>query len=130
MCSPLTDMVSLKVSCLFVNCVVRNRQRRDLLGIIGSRVVHSRGKGRNLVFLICVGLNCMLKLDNITLIHLVAKGTVEEFRWRRGRNVLWCVEDGGLGVCSSNVHRLVQSLSQPLKCNSLTPHEAPELAKL
>ena len=33
---------------------------------------------------------------------------VKEFRWRRGRNLLWCVEDGGRGVCSSEVHQLVQ----------------------
>ena len=25
-----------------------------------------------------------------------------------GRNVLWCAEDGGRGVCSSDVHHLVQ----------------------
>ena len=25
-----------------------------------------------------------------------------------GRNVLWCVKDGGRGVCSSDVHYLVQ----------------------
>ena len=37
-------MVSLKVSCLFVHCVVSNRQRRDLLGIVGSSAVRSRGR--------------------------------------------------------------------------------------
>ena len=31
---------------------------------------------------------------------------VKKFRWRR--NFLWCVEDGGRDVCSSDVHHLVQ----------------------
>ena len=40
-----------------------------------------------------------------------------------------CVEDGGVFA-----HRMCtnwyKSLSQPLKCDSLTPTEAPELARL
>ena len=60
------------------------------------------------MFLVRVGLNWVLELDNITLTRLIAKSMVKEFRWRRGRNFLWCVEDGGRGVCSSDVHRLVQ----------------------
>ena len=41
----------------------------------------------------------MLKLDDQTLLHLRVKGIA---------NVLWCAGDGGRGVCSSDVHRLVQ----------------------
>ena len=38
---------------------------------------------------------------------------VKESRWRRGQKVLWCVEDGGRGVCSSDVHHLVQKSVSP-----------------
>ena len=69
-------------------------------------------------------------LDDQTLLHHRVKGIANDLNRFGGRNVLWCAGDGGRGVCSSDVHRLVQSLSQPLKCSSLTPHEAPELAKL
>ena len=72
----------------------------------------------------------MLKLDDQTLLHLRVKGVANDLNRFCGRNVLWCAGDGGRGVCSSDVHRLVQGLSQPLKYSSLTPHEAPELAKL
>ena len=44
MCSSLTDMVRLKASCLFLHYVVFNRRRRDVLGIVGSSAVRSRGK--------------------------------------------------------------------------------------
>ena len=50
----------------------------------------------------------MLKLDDQTLLHLIVKDMVKELRWCPDRNVLWCVEDGGRGVCSSDVHLLVQ----------------------
>ena len=50
----------------------------------------------------------MLKLDDQTLLHLRVKGIVNELYLCSGRNVLWCAGDGGRGVCSSNVHRLVQ----------------------
>ena len=50
----------------------------------------------------------MLKLDDVTLLHLIAKGIGNEFHWCDGRNVLWCAEDGGRGVCSSDMHHLVQ----------------------
>ena len=50
----------------------------------------------------------MLKLDDQTLLHLRAKGIVNELHWCAGRNVLWCAGDGGRGVCSSDVHDLVQ----------------------
>ena len=41
-CVPhLTDMVSLKVSCLFVHCMVCIRRRQDSLGIVGSSAVRS-----------------------------------------------------------------------------------------
>ena len=50
----------------------------------------------------------MLKLDNVTFLHLVVKGIVNELHRCDGRNVLWCAEDGGRGVCSSDVHHLGQ----------------------
>ena len=50
----------------------------------------------------------MLKLDDQSLLHLRAKGIANELHWCTGRNVLWCAGDGGRGVCSSDVHDLVQ----------------------
>ena len=50
----------------------------------------------------------MFKLDDQTLLHLRVKGITNELHWCAGRNVLWCTGDGGRGVCSSNVHDLVQ----------------------
>ena len=50
----------------------------------------------------------MLKLDGVTLLHLIVKGIVNESHRCDGRNVLWCAEDGGRGVRSSDVHHLVQ----------------------
>ena len=51
----------------------------------------------------------MLKLDDVTLLHLIVKGIVNGLHWCDGRNVLWCAEDGGRGVCSSDVHHKVQN---------------------
>ena len=50
----------------------------------------------------------MLKLDDQTLLYLRVKGIANESYLCSGRNVLWCAGDGGRGVCSSDVHRLVQ----------------------
>ena len=50
----------------------------------------------------------MLKLDDVHLLHLIVKGIVNELHRCPGRNVLWCAEDSGRGVCSSDVHHLVQ----------------------
>ena len=50
----------------------------------------------------------MLKLDDQTLLYLRVKGIANELYLCSGRNVLWCAGDGGRGVCSSDVHRLVQ----------------------
>ena len=50
----------------------------------------------------------MLKLDDQTFLHLIVKGIVNELHRCDGRNGLWCAEDGGRGVCSSDVHHLVQ----------------------
>ena len=50
----------------------------------------------------------MLKLGDQTLLHLRVKGIANELYLCSGRNVLWCAGDGGRGVCSSDVHRLVQ----------------------
>ena len=73
----------------------------------------------------------MLKLDDITLTHFTANGMVKEFRWRRGRNFLWCVEDGGRGVCSLDVHRFVQKPVSPAQMQiTHATHEALELAKM
>ena len=51
----------------------------------------------------------MLKLDDKTLLHLKVKGVTNELHRCTGRNVLWCAGDGGRGVCSSDVHYLVQT---------------------
>ena len=50
----------------------------------------------------------MLKLDDVTLLHLIVKGIMNELHRCDGRNGLWCAEDGGRGVCSSDVDHLVQ----------------------
>ena len=50
----------------------------------------------------------MLKLDDQTLLHLRVKGIANDLNQFCGRNVLWCAGDGGRGVCSSDVRRLVQ----------------------
>ena len=55
----------------------------------------------------------MLKLDDVTLQHLIVKGIVNELHRCDGRNGLWCAEDGGRGVCSSDVHHLVQKPVSP-----------------
>ena len=50
----------------------------------------------------------MLKLDHQALLHLRVRGIANEWHRCTGRNVLWCAGDGGHGVCSSDVHHLVQ----------------------
>ena len=50
----------------------------------------------------------MLKLDDQTLLYLVVKDIVNELHRCDGRNGLWCAENGGRGVCSSDVHHSVQ----------------------
>ena len=50
----------------------------------------------------------MFKLDDQTLLHLRVKGIVSELHWCTGRNILWCAGNSGRGVCSSDVHDLVQ----------------------
>ena len=50
----------------------------------------------------------MLKLDDQTLLHLRVKGIANDLDRFCGQNVLWCAGDSGRGVCSSDVHRLVQ----------------------
>ena len=50
----------------------------------------------------------MLKLDDQTFLHLIVKGIVNELHRCDGRNGLWCAEAGGRGVCSPDVHHLVQ----------------------
>ena len=72
----------------------------------------------------------MLKLDDQTLLHLRAKGIANECICAMAET--FC---GALGTAVALfAHRMCtvwcKSLSQPLKYSSLTPHEAPELAKL
>ena len=50
----------------------------------------------------------MLKLDDVTLLHLIVKGIVNELHRSDDGNVLWWAEDGGRGFCSSDVPNLVQ----------------------
>ena len=50
----------------------------------------------------------MFKLDEQALLCLRVKGIANEMHWCAGRNVFWCAGDGGRGVCSSDVHDLVQ----------------------
>ena len=66
------------------------------------------GTVRDSVFQPCVLLSRVLKLDDQTLLHLIDRGMAKESPCRRSRNFKWCVEDGGRGVCSSDVHHLVQ----------------------
>ena len=63
---------------------------------------------RDSVFKPCVLLSSVLKLDDQTLLHLRVKGIANELHRCAGRNVLRCAGDGGRGVCSSDVHHLVQ----------------------
>ena len=60
------------------------------------------------VFQPCVLLSWVLKLDDVTLLHLIVKGIVNELHRCDGRNVWWWAADGGCGVCSSDVPDLVQ----------------------
>ena len=132
--SSLREMVSLKFRVFSYICVVYNRRQRDLLGIVGSSGVRTRSRGRQCerrcVSYLRRSEPKVLELDSITLIHRIAKGVVKNFRWRRGR--FFC---GALRTAVAVfAHRMCTDwckiLSQPLKCISLTPHEAPKLAKL
>ena len=110
MCFPLTDIVLLKVSFFSyaVWCVIGGGEIcSESCDCLGSITV--AGTGRDSVFQVCVLLRLVLNLDDQTLLHLIAKGVVKKSRWRRARNLSWCVEDGGCGVWSSDVHRLVQN---------------------
>ena len=66
------------------------------------------GTVRDLVFQACDILSWVGKLDDQILVHFLVKGVVKESRCHRGRNFKWCVVDGGRGVCSSDVHHLVE----------------------
>ena len=50
----------------------------------------------------------MLKLDDVTLLHIIVKGIVNELHRCDGRDVLWWAEDGGRGVCPLDGPNLVQ----------------------
>ena len=72
----------------------------------------------------------MLKLDDQTLLHLRVKGIADELYCEVAET--FC---GALGTAVAVFAHWMctgwcKSLSQPLKYSSLTPHEAPELAKL
>ena len=51
----------------------------------------------------------MPKLGDVTLSHLIVKNIVLELHRCDSRNGLWCAEDGGRGVCSLDVHHLLQT---------------------
>ena len=53
-------------------------------------------------------LSAQVRRPNSSTVHLIDKGMVKRSPCRRSRNCKWCVEDGGRGVCSLDVHRLVQ----------------------
>ena len=104
MLSPLTDMVLLKVSFFFVHYVECNRRRRYFLGIVGLYAVRSQGRQGEKPSVSCLRrseLSAQVRQHNSYLTHLIVKSMAKKLGWRRGRNVLWCVEDG---VCSLNVH--------------------------
>ena len=72
----------------------------------------------------------MLKLKDRTLLHLIDKGMVKDFLSAEAE-----ILSGALRTAVAVfAHRMCtiwwKSLSQSLKCNSLTPHEVSELAKL
>ena len=66
------------------------------------------GTVRDSVFQPCVLLSGVLKLDDVTLLHLIVKGIVNQLHRCDGRIGLRCAKDNGRGVCSSDVHHLVQ----------------------
>ena len=72
----------------------------------------------------------MFKLDDQTLLHLRFKGIANELHWCAGRNVLWCGEDGGRGVCSSDVHDLVQTLVSPAEMQFTHATRSPRASQI
>ena len=95
---------------------------------LGSATV--AGMVRDSVFKPCVLLSGVLKLDDQTLLHLRVKGIANDLYLCSGRNVLWCAGDGGRGVCSSDVHRLVQKPVSAAEMQFTHATRNPELAKL
>ena len=69
-------------------------------------------------------------LDDVTLLHIIVKGIVNELHRCDGRNGLWCAEDGGRGVCSSDVDHLVQKPVSAAQMQFTHATRSPELAKL
>ena len=72
----------------------------------------------------------MLKLDDQTLLHLRVKGVVNELHRCDGRNDLWCAEDGGRGVCSSDVHHLVQKPVSAVEMQFTHPTRSPRARQI
>ena len=72
----------------------------------------------------------MLKLVDQTLLYLRVKGIANDLNRFCGRNVLWCAGDGGRGVCSSDVHRLVQKPVSAGEMQFTHATRSPEVAKL
>ena len=62
--------------------------------------------------------------------NLVAKGTIKEFLWYRGRTIECALRTAVAVFAHQMCIDWCKSLSQPLKWISLTPHEAPEVDKL
>ena len=125
-------MALLKVWCIFVHCVVCNRRWLDLLRI--ERLFGVRHSGRHRERLCVSALRPpelrVLKLDDVTLLHLIVKGIVNELHRCDGQNGCGALRTA-VAVFARRMWTIwCKSLSQPLKCSPLTPHEAPELAKL
>ena len=131
MCSSLTNMVSLKVSRIFVHRVACNRRRRDLIGIVGSSVVRSRGRQREkprVSYLRRSELSTQVRQHNSYTSY--SHGLVKEFRWRRGRNFLWSVEDGGRCVSLSDVNRLVEKSISAAQMNFTHATRSPPVRQI
>ena len=92
---------------------------RTLCGVQSSLVRHS-------VFQPCVLLSRVLKLDDVTLLHPIVKSITNELAETVCSALRTAVAVFAHRMCTI----WCKSLYQPLKCSSLTPHEAPELAKL
>ena len=117
-------MVSYTVWC----AIVAGDICSELSDCVGSATVV--GTVRDSVFKPCILLNRVLKLEYRTLLHLIDKGMVKESRSAETE-----ILSGALRTAVAVfAHRMCtiwcKSLSQALKCISLTPHEASELAKL
>ena len=72
----------------------------------------------------------MLKLDDQTLLHLRVKSIANELHRCTDRSVLWCAGDGGRGVCSSDVHHLVQKPVSAAEMQSTHATRSPRASQI